>query len=85
MILPFCHDFLFLLSMIRIADEVENTMNHDPMQFPFQILPEFGCIFLHPVDADKNIAGNSIGLVLIWESENIGKRFVLQVSFVQLK
>ena len=31
MIFPFCHDFLLLLSIIRIAYEVENTMNHDPL------------------------------------------------------
>jgi hypothetical protein len=71
--------------MIRVPDEVKHTMNHYSLQFYCEILSELDRIFLYPVDADKYIAGNSIAILLVRESENIGKQLVLQVSFVQLQ
>ena len=60
-------------------------MDHDPVQFLFKILSEFRCILFHPLHADKYIAGDSPGLLLVWESENIGEQIVLKVCFVQFQ
>ena len=84
-IFPFGHYFFLFLSMIRIAYEVKNTMDHYPLQLFIKILPEFIRIFFNPVDTDENITGNYFRLLLIRESKNICQDFVLKVSPVKLQ
>ena len=70
--------------MIIIADEMENAMNYDSVEFFLELGSILDSIFTDTIDADEKITGKSVALAII-ESDDISEIVMLEILLVYIK
>ena len=70
--------------MIIIADEMENAMDYDSVEFFLELGSILDCIFTDTVDADEQVTGESVPFAIV-EGDDVSEIVMLEVLLIYIE